>query len=366
MSRDFDHIDPGNAGGSVQIPELPKRVSRAPSWACDRCDQTFDVAEKLRVHKLEEHRIKRPSLHINGLANQTDTYRVHHHLSPCDIEFLNTDRVEINGTAQASLNDAAKKICSFGPSKLDLELQYGSFSTKYSLIIEVLAEEEAEAVEKHFIKASTAANCHLAFTDFSNATRGLSFGSRYIAGLQAYLVALMTKDAEPEALLARAEYQLKLGEALDNLEPIRRELAKGIVSIVRFMRNDFRPQEVDSNILFLKDLKSALTEGTFRSEAALKDTKTIAIPLDSATLLLSDFVCIDPSHRERNAKRLEEALHSREFLPIDEDKTRLLLTAWYCHMGRKDLAHRTLGAIRLRPEIGHYAERHYQLMTQRT
>ena len=51
MTRNFDHIDPGNSGGSTIIPELPHFAPAPKNLICDKCDQEF--VERTEVRSFE-------------------------------------------------------------------------------------------------------------------------------------------------------------------------------------------------------------------------------------------------------------------------------------------------------------------------
>ena len=122
MTRNFDHIDPGNSGGSTIIPELPHIAPEPKKWLCDKCDEEFLDREALRKHRLAQHPLKRPALFISGLPPRTAGYHVRSSLADTDLLFENTESISINGEAQVSLEAASRKLAAIARGRVKVTL----------------------------------------------------------------------------------------------------------------------------------------------------------------------------------------------------------------------------------------------------
>ena len=122
LTRNFDHIDPGNSGGSTIIPELPQIAPKPKKWQCDKCDEEFLDREALRKHLLAQHPLKRPALFVSGLPPRTEIYRVRAVLGDADLLFENTETVSINGEIQASLEAASRKLAAISRGRVKVSL----------------------------------------------------------------------------------------------------------------------------------------------------------------------------------------------------------------------------------------------------
>lgn len=66
MAKITDAVDPGNAGGSVLIPEIPTEPNRPVTFMCDKCGEIFVDPEARRQHVFDQHPFKRPQLLIGS------------------------------------------------------------------------------------------------------------------------------------------------------------------------------------------------------------------------------------------------------------------------------------------------------------
>ena len=250
MTHSFDHIDPGNAGGSIIIPTLPAVVFDDIEWACDQCSEMFADREALRQHKLAAHPLKRPSMHIEGLPARTRAYRINRLLTAKSFSFENVEKIKIDGELMGSEQQAAEKLCGYSKSRVTVALEYSTYSVNYDLYFDVLLDATAEQVEALFFASSANGSAAEVLRSFNLAVGSLREGTTYIAALQAYLTGILAKDRATETPLSYREHISKFGEALDNLEPIQRPLASGLVSLIRFILNDFTDSKSDQIFLF--------------------------------------------------------------------------------------------------------------------
>lgn len=66
MTWYMSFIDPGNAGGSVSIPESPPVVLQPIVYECPRCSALFDSVQTRREHFFTAHPYRKPELLLRG------------------------------------------------------------------------------------------------------------------------------------------------------------------------------------------------------------------------------------------------------------------------------------------------------------
>lgn len=329
MTRNFDHIDPGNSGGSTIIPEFLHVAPEPKKWLCDKCAQEFLDRETLRKHRLAQHPLKRPALFISGLPSRTEVYHIRTSLADTDLLFENTESISINGKAQASVEAAIHKLSGISRGRVNLSLSNDGYAVDYDLDIDVLSAELAEQIEAKFFESSRSGSISETLRVFSLTTSEFKASKSYIAALQAYLTALIWKEAPDAVGVADADFMMKLGEALDLLEPIDRPLARGLSSLIGFMRNDFAASKYDRFFPFLVDLKHVITGGVFPHTQNLSAQTTLDLPIDGLIANLLFFLYQNDDVRCREMPKMAGLIESSHVTPADQIKLRLLLLAWY-------------------------------------
>ena len=338
MSINLDHIDPGNAHGSVRIPALPPSPPTVITWACNECDAGFDEREHLRKHKLENHPLKRPSLHIRGLAASSHRYVITRPLTPHCLHFDNTQYVEIEGKRCESIMAAVELLAPLRRERLRVRLGYSTYATDYDLRFDVLEDDIAERIERDFLEAAVAGSLAGSLENFNHRVRDLSEGKGYAAALQAYITAMMAKDGVAGTMIPVQDYPSKLGECLDGLEILDRPFTRALTSLIRFMQNDLRSLSDDRVFPFLVQVKRALTAGELPVQGLFDHEATFAVPLDRLTERLVNFVVSGRHHRDREGEALANSLGSGHISEIDAYKVRLALVAWGMESGNRALA----------------------------
>lgn len=356
MTRNFDHIDPGNSGGSTIIPEFLHVAPEPKKWRCDKCSQEFLDRETLRKHRLAQHPLKRPALFISGLPPRTEVYHIRTSLADTDLLFENTETVSIDGKPQESVEAAIHKLVGISRGRVSVSLSHDGYAVDYDLDIDVLSIELAEQIEAKFFESSRGGSISETLRIFSLITGELKAGKSYVAGLQAYLTGLIWKEAPDAIGIADADFMVKLGEALDLLEPIDRPLARGLASLIGFMRNDFSASKYDRCFPFLVDLKKVITGGVFPHAQNLPTEATVNLPVDGLIGNLLFFLYQSDEVRGREMPKLAELIASSHVTTTDQIKLHLLLLAWYVKTGNLEGAKDHYLNLLHRTGVGQYAE----------
>ena len=101
MTWYLNFIDPGNAGGSVSIPESPHVVLQPIVYECPRCSACFDSSEARYDHFFTKHPYRRPELLLRGQSLATRGTVVHQPVQQADWLLGSCQWVSINGQAIA-------------------------------------------------------------------------------------------------------------------------------------------------------------------------------------------------------------------------------------------------------------------------
>lgn len=356
MSINLDHIDPGNAGGSVRIPQLPPVVAEKITWSCDECDSQFIDREDLRVHKLEIHPLKRPSVHVQGLPASTMRFRIVGGVAPNAFHFENVDTIQLSGETVGSLEEAVKQLCGVSRGRIQVRLGFRGYITEYDFIFDVLSDAAAYDIERSFTESSAQNSLKSILEAFNSRVASVTEGRFYIAGLQAYITGLMAKDNVQGAVITGLDFKDKMGEALDALEYVKRPFAQAMCSLIRFILNQLAPHPGDQYFPFLAHLKGILTKGDFGKSENKEAESAYAIPLDALTETLHRFANLRKPDRLSRVARLENLLKADSLSGADKIKLRLVLLAVYQASNDKVKTSEHFKELAQLPSVGRYAE----------
>src|SRR5262245_4151976 len=84
MPKVLDWIDPGNAGGSVRVPDAPR--GEPTPFLCRFCGVPFDTELDRVNHVHEKHPLLQPVLLLNGIP-AAQRMAIRRPLSPVDVAF---------------------------------------------------------------------------------------------------------------------------------------------------------------------------------------------------------------------------------------------------------------------------------------
>lgn len=357
----LDHIDPGNSGGSVAIPELKKFKPAPVTYPCTDCERVFDDIEALRSHRLEVHPIHRPYLYLATIPHHLSRYVVTGELRPADLHFVDAEKIYVNGNLAPDQNTAAASICARQTGRTELELVNSGYPVRYILDFDIISADVASSVEKALLwshqKGSTSADGLRLFND---AVQKLDSSARGYAGaLDRYLVGIMAKDRAPGCQIPYEEYSEKLGEAMDRLRHIRRPISEAVISLIQLVLNNFNPAPLDLEVPLLAATKAALREGSF-SELGRDSAGEAAIPVDYITELAMLFATAGDEYRRNNFAELESLVLSSRLSEDDHIKFRLLLMTYYGETQNLQKLREHYSKVRHVRQVGDYARSIYE------
>ena len=357
----LDTIDPGNSGGSVIIPELPKFTVAPTRYPCPVCGKIFEDREPLRKHRIETHPIERPYLTFANVPVHLDSYIITQRITSLDVRIDHVEQVLIDGVIFQSIDAASAAICEKQQGRTRIELINQGYSAQYELQFDIITDEVAAQVEDAFLDSY---QDQLSLVDvlniFIDRTGQLDQGARgYATALGNYLVAIMAKGRVEGCHVPYEQYPDKLGEALDRLESIHRPFSCIVSSMIRLMLNHFEEAESDVAVPFLAATKAVLREGIFlkpqKGEAAGS-----SLPVDYFTKKVILFATGDEKYRANRAKELESLVDAPDVPESDKVKMHLVLLAWFCHQAEATSAGKHYARVRHVPRIRDHAELIYE------
>lgn len=355
----LDHIDPGNSGGSVLIPETHVERKITPIvYPCPICGATFKDQSALSDHRIAEHPIKRPTLLINGQPLRKEQITVRSSISMDSISLQNVDVIYVDDTKVPSQNELVEWLCSTSPASFELKLVNKNYPVSYRWTIDIASPEELDKVDRLFYAVfQSGLNMCQTFSLFNKQVVGVSSAAKnYAAGLSCYVTAIITKDQLPGSTLEFNAYTKKLGEAMDILYDYRgRSLVDAIFSIADFMQNDFQLRSSDLALPALYATKQFFNSGKFSENPSPKKPMQ-SIPIDSATNSIVDFSSSSSDFQLANISSIEVLTKSSK--TDSRDRAKSVFTAWsyYSLTGDQKKADALRGHIIHNPYFGGLVE----------
>lgn len=323
----LDHIDPGNSGGSVQIPErLPRTKLVKNVYPCPICEEVFDTEDMRRQHRVSEHPIKRPYLYIKGKSPRHELINIRSVLSKDDLRIEDADSFELDGEYFDRPEDALNKLISCQKGMKRIVITHQNYHVKYKLDFDIADEKALNEIEEIFYSIfSNGLPMSMQLELFYEKVRSLESGMSYAGALGCYISAIMAKDRMPNASIPFEQYLNKLGEALDLLESLDRPLAKSIESIISFMDNNFSEFEGDFTIPAVQLAKAYFRTGTFQPHECV-ESENKKIPVDIITEMLTKLCIYDWPYRVAQLSTIE-MMQKAPTVP-EKDKLKMLFILW--------------------------------------
>jgi hypothetical protein len=325
----LDHIDPGNSGGSVRIPDTPfKSKSKPVVFPCDICGKTFKTHESLVDHRIEVHPIKRPMLYVDCRPLRKENITIRTAMVPGSITLQDVDSIFLNDKEVMSEEALLGWLCKTTPAAFDLKLVNQSYPVTFRWVIDIASSDELDKVDSLFYGAfRSGLSIYQAFGLFNEQVSGVSSAAKnYAAGLSCYVVAIITKDQLPGATLAFEKYPQKLGEAMDTLCDYRgRALSDAVFAIAEFMQNDFQPRSSDYSLPKLYAAKQFFTCGEFQGVDS-RANEVQSIPIDTVTDCIVDFCSMALASQSANILNMDALMKS---LNTDaRDRAKIVFVQW--------------------------------------
>jgi len=329
----LDFIDPGNAGGSVVIPEIKWSPSPPTIYTCRFCSATFLNYDELFEHRFENHPFLRPALIFRGMEITTPRMVIAKPIVESDVVIAHTNTLKINGKA-VSEKGLIKELSCKTQGIVEIRLKNEGVESLYELEFDIPDQTDLNEVDRLFFALLGTNTLDIAMIDnFIDITEQYSTARRYVDGLSKYLYGLLAKDQRGGTHLEQRKYKERFNGAFDILRIFETPLAAIVNAIISFNQNIF----IHSNLLsFTPQLQQVMErfvsitqskEVEFNSDP-LRST-IFRVPLDRNTDQLIAWSLMDWTDLIDRKKELELVLKSPQWVFDDRIKVRVLLAELY-------------------------------------
>lgn len=362
----YDHIDPGQGGSSLIIPDTPAYdPSVYQHFPCRKCPAEFSSYEAWFQHRFEVHPFKRPVLFIGIREITTPRLTITTQLKEAQVRIANASKYIIDGRVvnKAQLiNVLTTSVSGF----LNIELigDEPDLQSRYEVSIEIPSRYDLEQVEAEFQRSFRVGVVSVvAINQFINNSLGAQSARRYLEGLAAYLYGILAKDQKGETHLTQEQGRIRMNEALQNLADFERPLASTISSLINFQMNVFGSGGVSLSAPRLnraiKWFRQAQIGGDL-NKLPMEDSQiniTAQIPLDQATNELLEWIEMPLANLGELLKVIERRAQQDNWLPEDRMKAKVVATIVAEHSGNIQQAAYIARSFRHDPVFGSLAER---------
>ncbi|AWB57834.1 hypothetical protein [Colwellia sp. Arc7-D] len=280
----------GNTGGSVVIPDSRIKTELQPvRFSCRYCNSNF-ASDDLRVrHEWEKHPTKNPTLRIKGREVTSSRFYLRDTISIDDIELSNVQRMYIN-----DVETDVEQIQIIVSEKLNQFLKIDLFNRKirktFEIDISIPKLEEIEKVDEYFwLFLSRDDFTEELIDQFIKSTSKLSSVKWYVDGLVKYLQGIMAKDGKTK-FITFEDHEIRFNQAHSILSTYESLLAKAIVSLIDFNKNNFTTPTAGQSLPYLTTALTFFSGDVCNNKVGSFDDASKSIPTDRMTSLILECV----------------------------------------------------------------------------
>lgn len=243
MAKIIDAIDPGNAGGSVLIPEIPTEPNRPVTFQCDKCGEVFADREARRQHVFDQHPFKRPQLLIGSRVVKERGEVVASPFPPADWVIQQAERIVIDHQEVTS-QQACHRLSEITSGFHEVTLTSVDYSVTYHIEFDIPTEAQLATVERAFnaliVNQPLESDRIAQFITVAKEEDGARY---YLEGVSDFLYGVLAKDQRGGTSLGHDDYSAKYHAAREALRFLNRPLANLIKALVNFNDNAFSEAE---------------------------------------------------------------------------------------------------------------------------
>lgn len=329
----YDHIDPGQGGSAMVIPEYPPfDKNRTQRFPCQKCDKEFSTYDAWFQHRFEAHPFQRPTLFLGTSEITTPRLVVTAPLSADEIRVVNTEQCRLDGDRISAIRLGQELAqAKSGFFKVELVGTDANIRADYEISVEIPSDDDVKLVEDEFQRLNgTGMVSVVSINQFIQHTLQAKTARRYVEGLAAYLYGVLGKDQKGGTYLTQQQGRGRLNEALQSLSQIKRPLAAVITEIINFQANAFdsataliaAPRLTFAILWFNCVRLGGDVKALVRDE--INDVFASQVPLDAATDELLTWVGLPFEKLNEQAKLIERRTRQDDWLPEDRTKAKVL------------------------------------------
>lgn len=363
--RFYDHIDPGQGGSAMVIPEVPRTILDEPTvFICPICSLSFDSYDDRFQHRFESHPYKRPLLIIGPTEVNSPRFIITSAVSEKEIKIVNAATCRLDEktvSVSALIHQIANAVTGF--FRIQLIGSDGKITVEYEISVEIVSKIDAMHVEQEFARLYAPGVISLtSINGFIRATANASSANRYVEGLTSYLYGILAKDQRGGATLTQEQSRERLNDAVQTLSEINRPLAAAVAGIINFQSNAFMHYErlaiVPRLFTAMRWFDSVKTTGNitpFEREHELTAPNS-QVPLDSVTDEILGWFDLRTDRVSEAVGQMTKRSRQDTWHPEDRIKSAVLLAAVHHTQGDRKSAAQIARGFRHDPVFDKLAE----------
>lgn len=352
-------IDPGNAGGSVSIPESPPVVLQPIVYECPRCSVRFDSVQARREHFFTAHPYRKPELLLRGQPLSNSGTVIHAPVHASDWLLGSCQWGVLNGQAMA-LDELFQTLAHCRQGFHVLELGNQDATERFELRFCIPELQELRRLEDVF--STLFIDNELNVDDvrrFAETCMSLATAREYLEGVCQYLYGVLAKDQRGDTHLGHAQYKERFNRALEALRHVDRPMARTIRGIINFSFNSFAQaaSQHDAPALAAAATRFAGWAGRpAKGGMAVQQKAQARLPIDHATDRILGWMALPRGRQEGELDDLQRASASPVWTVEDRAKTIVLWLEWGCAFSPADELRRVARSLLNDAIFAGYAE----------
>ena len=324
MAKITDAVDPGNAGGSVLIPEIPTEPNRPVTFMCDKCGEIFADPEARRQHVFDQHPFKRPQLLIGSRMVKERDEVVASPFPPADWVIQQAERVVID-QQEVTSRQACRRLSEITSGFHEVTLTSNDYSVTYHIEFDIPTEAQLATVERAFntliVNQPLESNRIAQFITVAKQEDGAKY---YLEGVSDFLYGVLAKDQRDGTSLERDDYSAKYHAAREALRFLDRPLANLIKSLVNFNDNAFSEAEAQApggQIAHACQVLNGLRDGKHCPAPDTRIASDHNLPVDTLTAEIMRFCSLRLAEEQEQLPQLVHLASKR--LTTDHDRVKI-------------------------------------------
>jgi hypothetical protein len=324
MAKITDAVDPGNAGGSVLIPEIPTAPNRPVTFKCDKCGEAFADREARRQHIFDHHPFKRPLLMVGSRMVNERGQVVATPFPPADWVIQQTERIVID-QQEVTSRQACQRLSQLTTGFHEVTLASADHTVTYHIEFDIPIEAQLAAVERVFnmlIVNQPLESDRIA--QFITVVKQEDGARYYLEGVSDFLYGVLAKDQRGGTSLNRDDYTAKFHAAREALRFMNRPLANLIKALVNFNDNAFSEAEAlapDGQVAIACRMLNGLRSGRHCSAPVASIASGHNLPVDTLTAEIMRFCSLSLAQQQEQLPQLVHLASKR--LTTDHDRVKI-------------------------------------------
>lgn len=324
MVKITDAVDPGNAWGSVLIPEITIEPNSPVTFKCDKCGEAFADREARRQHIFDHHPFKRPLLMVGSRMVNERGQVIATPFPPADWVIQQTERIVID-QQEVTSRQACQQLSQLTSGFHEVTLTSADHAVTYHIEFDIPNDAQLAAVERVFnmliVNQPLESDRIAQLITVVKQEDGARF---YLEGVSDFLYGVLAKDQRGGTSLSRDDYTAKFHAAREALRFMDRPLANLIKALVNFNDNAFSEAEAlapDGQVAIACRMLNGLRSGKHWPAPDTRIASGHNLPVDTLTAEIMRFCSLTLAEQQEQLPQLEHLASKR--LTTDHDRVKI-------------------------------------------